>query len=60
MPMNCDRNTAALATLRIAVGLFFVLFGEYKVFGAGFTGVPGLFVPVDKRHTGTRRAHGTR
>jgi len=35
--MNCDRNTAALATLRIAVGLFFVLFGEYKVFGAGFT-----------------------
>lgn len=32
-----DRNTTALSTLRIVVGIFFVLFGEYKVFGTDFT-----------------------
>lgn len=32
-----DRNTTALVTLRIVVGVFFVLFGEYKVFGTDFT-----------------------
>jgi uncharacterized membrane protein YphA (DoxX/SURF4 family) len=31
------RNATALAALRIFVGIFFVLFGEYKVFGAEFT-----------------------
>jgi thiosulfate dehydrogenase [quinone] large subunit len=32
-----DRNATALATLRIFVGIFFLLFGEYKVFGTEFT-----------------------
>lgn len=34
---NADRNAAALAGLRIAVGLLFLIFGEYKVFGTQFT-----------------------
>jgi thiosulfate dehydrogenase (quinone) large subunit len=37
MPNRYDRNATALATLRILVGMFFVLFGEYKVFGTAFT-----------------------
>jgi thiosulfate dehydrogenase (quinone) large subunit len=32
-----DRNTLALAGLRIAVGGLFVIFGQYKVFGTHFT-----------------------
>jgi len=32
-----DRNGQALAFLRLAVGLLFLLFGEYKVFGTQFT-----------------------
>ena len=32
-----DRNSRALALLRIAVGVFFLIFGEYKVFGTQFT-----------------------
>jgi uncharacterized membrane protein YphA (DoxX/SURF4 family) len=31
------RNTYALAVLRIGVGLLFLIFGEYKVFGTAFT-----------------------
>ena len=31
-----DANTLALAGLRIAVGLFFTVFGQYKVFGKQF------------------------
>ena len=31
------RNTYALAVLRIAVGIFFLIFGQYKVFGTEFT-----------------------
>jgi thiosulfate dehydrogenase (quinone) large subunit len=31
-----DRNAVVLAFLRIAVGFFFVVFGQYKVFGYGF------------------------
>ena len=31
-----DKNAVALVLLRIAVGLFFVVFGQYKVFGFGF------------------------
>ena len=31
-----DRNATALAGLRIAVGVLFLFFGEYKVFGTGF------------------------
>lgn len=32
-----DANARALAFLRIAVGVFFLIFGEYKVFGTQFT-----------------------
>ena len=32
-----DVNTRALACLRIGVGVFFLIFGEYKVFGTAFT-----------------------
>jgi thiosulfate dehydrogenase (quinone) large subunit len=32
-----DRNTVAIAGLRIAVGILFLIFGEYKVFGTAFT-----------------------
>jgi thiosulfate dehydrogenase (quinone) large subunit len=32
-----NRNTRALAFLRIGVGVFFLIFGEYKVFGTQFT-----------------------
>lgn len=31
-----DKNAVALALLRIAVGFFFAVFGQYKLFGAGF------------------------
>jgi thiosulfate dehydrogenase (quinone) large subunit len=34
---NSTSNTRALAALRIAVGMLFLIFAEYKVFGAGFT-----------------------
>jgi uncharacterized membrane protein YphA (DoxX/SURF4 family) len=37
MPDVHRRNATALATLRIFVGIFFLLFGEYKVFGTEFT-----------------------
>lgn len=32
-----NRNARALAFLRIGVGVFFLIFGEYKVFGTRFT-----------------------
>jgi thiosulfate dehydrogenase (quinone) large subunit len=32
-----DRNQNVLAALRIGVGIFFLVFGEYKVFGSQFT-----------------------
>src|SRR5205823_1860291 len=32
-----DRNARALALLRIGVGLLFLIFGQYKVFGTQFT-----------------------
>jgi thiosulfate dehydrogenase (quinone) large subunit len=34
---RADHNGRALAFLRLAVGLLFLLFGEYKVFGTQFT-----------------------
>jgi hypothetical protein len=37
MTKRYDRNATAFATLRILVGMFFVLFDEYKVFGTDFT-----------------------
>lgn len=37
VPSESGRNALALAMLRIAVGIFFFVFGEYKVFGTKFT-----------------------
>ncbi len=37
MPTSKDTNTTAIAFLRIAVGLFFIVFGQYKIFGTQFT-----------------------
>jgi len=34
--MNADRNARALATLRISVGLLFLIFAQYKVLGPQF------------------------
>ncbi len=36
-PPSMDSNSRALALLRIGVGVFFLIFGEYKVFGTQFT-----------------------
>ncbi len=36
-PSGAHRNTLALAVLRIGIGVFFLVFGEYKVFGTQFT-----------------------
>jgi uncharacterized membrane protein YphA (DoxX/SURF4 family) len=35
--MTADRNARALAMLRISVGLLFLIFAQYKVFGSQFT-----------------------
>lgn len=35
--MIADRNARVLAWLRISVGLLFLIFGQYKVFGSKFT-----------------------
>jgi uncharacterized membrane protein YphA (DoxX/SURF4 family) len=35
--MSSDRNARALAGLRIAVGVLFLIFAEYKIFGTEFT-----------------------
>ena len=37
MASATEQNAKALAALRIAVGLLFLIFGEYKVFGTQFT-----------------------
>jgi uncharacterized membrane protein YphA (DoxX/SURF4 family) len=37
-----DRNAVALGGLRIAVGVLFLIFGQYKVFGTQFT-LGGVF-----------------
>jgi thiosulfate dehydrogenase (quinone) large subunit len=36
-PSNRVANDRALAVLRIGVGIFFLIFGQYKVFGTQFT-----------------------
>ena len=36
-PSETDLNSRALAALRIGVGILFLIFGEYKVFGTKFT-----------------------
>src|ERR1700761_253947 len=35
--MESDRNARALGGLRIGVGVFFLVFAEYKIFGGEFT-----------------------
>ena len=48
-PANAlDANARALAFLRIAVGIFFLIFGEYKVFGTQFTLHGGFQFWIDK------------
>lgn len=37
MGVEKESNTTAIAFLRIVVGLFFTIFGQYKVFGTEFT-----------------------
>jgi uncharacterized membrane protein YphA (DoxX/SURF4 family) len=37
LPQSPNRNALALAFLRIAVGVLFLIFGQYKVFGTQFT-----------------------
>jgi thiosulfate dehydrogenase (quinone) large subunit len=39
---STDVNSRALAILRIGVGVFFLIFGEYKVFGTQFTLLGGF------------------
>jgi uncharacterized membrane protein YphA (DoxX/SURF4 family) len=34
---NHEANARALAVLRVGVGIFFLIFGQYKVFGTQFT-----------------------
>jgi uncharacterized membrane protein YphA (DoxX/SURF4 family) len=43
-----DQNTIALAELRISVGTLFLIFGEYKVFGGGFTRGGGFQFWIDR------------
>src|SRR5260370_8627244 len=35
--LSTDLNSRALAALRIGVGILFLIFGQYKVFGTAFT-----------------------
>jgi len=42
------RNTYTLALLRIGVGIFFLIFGQYKVFGTEFTLHGGFQFWIDK------------
>lgn len=47
--MSLDlRNARSLAVLRISVGVIFLIFGEYKVFGTGFTLGGGLQFWINK------------
>ncbi len=43
-----DINSRALALLRIAVGVLFLIFAEYKVFGSGFTRGGGFQYWIDQ------------
>jgi thiosulfate dehydrogenase (quinone) large subunit len=42
------RNGYALALLRIGVGIFFLIFGQYKVFGTAFTLHGGFQIWINK------------
>ncbi|HXN97593.1 MAG TPA: DoxX family protein [Candidatus Acidoferrales bacterium] len=43
-----NRNACALAFLRIGVGIFFLIFGEYKVFGTQFTLAGGFQMWINR------------
>src|SRR5437867_11638797 len=45
---SLDANAKALAYLRIGVGVLFLIFGEYKVFGTQFTLHGGLQFWINK------------
>ena len=47
MPLDAS-NARGLAVLRISVGALFLLFGQYKVFGTGFTLGGGLQFWINK------------
>lgn len=47
-----ERNTRALSMLRIGVGVLFLFFGEYKVFGTQFTLGGGFEGWIDRFLTG--------
>jgi uncharacterized membrane protein YphA (DoxX/SURF4 family) len=48
LPPHANRNDLAMAVLRIAVGLLFLIFGEYKVFGTEFTLHGGFQIWIQK------------
>jgi hypothetical protein len=43
-----DRNTMALAALRISVGMLFLIFGDYKVFDAEFIWRGGFQIWINR------------
>jgi uncharacterized membrane protein YphA (DoxX/SURF4 family) len=43
-----DRNSFALAVLRVGVGILFLIFGQYKVFGTQFTLHGGIQFWINK------------
>lgn len=47
-PDSGSRNTQALAVLRIGVGVLFLIFAEYKVFGTHFTLQGGFLFWINK------------
>ena len=46
--MSSDRNARALAGLRIAVGVLFLIFAEYKIFSAEFTRGGGFQFSINR------------
>jgi uncharacterized membrane protein YphA (DoxX/SURF4 family) len=48
MKAKADRNAKVLAGLRIAVGILFLIFGQYKVFGTQFTLGGGFQLWIDR------------
>jgi uncharacterized membrane protein YphA (DoxX/SURF4 family) len=50
--LSKDRNENVLAGLRIAIGIFFVVFGQYKVFGSQFTSGGGFKSYIERYISG--------
>jgi thiosulfate dehydrogenase [quinone] large subunit len=48
MKGEAERNARVLAGLRIAVGILFLIFGQYKVFGTQFTLGGGFQLWIDR------------